>query len=111
MAEKLKVPASLFGNDWAAKSRSLKEAWDNSDEEVEIIHHFTILHKGWEMDNDGWIVSRSDGTLHYLTTSHGGWRIGTADDLIAVRKETEESLNGIKKALGNIEWRRQSGKD
>lgn len=99
MSKILKIPAPLFGKEWAVKSRSLKEAWDNYDEEVEILHEFTILHEGWEMDNEGYVVRRYDGSIHYLTTSHGWWQIDNIESLQRTLEKTEQSAIGIRKAI------------
>lgn len=38
-----------------------------------VIHEFTILREGWEMDNRGWVTKdRNTGKLLAWTTSHGG---------------------------------------
>jgi len=36
-----------------------------------FIYHFQVLHKGWEMDNDGWIVEDKTGLRHAVLQSHG----------------------------------------
>ena len=37
-----------------------------------ILGHATVLHIGWEMDNEAFVVVMRDGERVLLTTSHGG---------------------------------------
>lgn len=69
--------------------------------EYEIIHTFTILHNGWEMNNTAWIAKNKKGQLVLLSTSHGGLRDDGADlsALRRTREETQQSLDGIDKAI------------
>lgn len=64
-----------------------------------VLHKAIILHSGWEMDNEGWIVELEDGTIKGLTTSHGcsicEWSI---DDINSHILMTEESLTSLRKA-------------
>jgi len=59
---------------------------------------FKILHDGWEMDNEGWIIEHRDGRKELKTTNSGG----ECDmSLVALEKkiiETQDSLNGLIKA-------------
>ncbi len=64
-----------------------------------VVHTATLLHNGWEMDNQGWIVEFEDGQRAALTTSHGGvypWTKQEAEEKLA---ETEASAASIRKAL------------
>ena len=64
-----------------------------------IIHEASILHAGWEMDNEAWIVEMEGGEIVELTTSHGGicrWTRKEAEEKLA---ETEKSAESIRKAL------------
>lgn len=72
----------------------------------EIIHRFTILHSGWEMDNDGWVVKMADGSLKEFTTCHGSlcpWDIRGIEDKI---NETADSLKGLREALDILKPRK-----
>ena len=63
-------------------------------EEIEgsrVVLTFTILRKGWEMDNDGWVTE--DGGV--WTTSHGGLLRLDAGSLEWHIRETRESLDGL----------------
>ena len=60
-----------------------------------IIHEFTILHEGWEMDNLGWVMD--DGRIY--TTNHGGECEMPRQALLHKIKETKDSLRGLEKAL------------
>lgn len=64
-----------------------------------VLHTATLLYKGWEMDNHGWIVEIEDGSKLALTTSHGGlyrWAKKEAEEKL---RETEASAESIRKAL------------
>lgn len=55
----------------------------------------TILHEGWEMDNQAWIVEMDDGSQAVFTTGHGRvcrWS----------RKDAEESLVEIEASAASI---------
>lgn len=65
----------------------------------EVLHTATILHKGWEMDNEGWIAKMEDGTTKAFTTSHGGVYPWTKEELEKKIAETENSLAELKRAL------------
>ena len=34
------------------------------------IMQFTVLHEGWEADNEAWIMERADGSRYLMMTSH-----------------------------------------
>ncbi len=70
-----------------------------------VLHKAIILHSGWEMDNEGWIVELEDGTIKGLTTSHGCICEWSIYDVVSVCEFTEESLTSLRKAstiLGSI---------
>ena len=70
---------------------------------VPIIHTFTILYEGWEMDNLGWVTS--DGRV--WTTSHGGKPYEMdEEDLSEKISEAEFSLTGMRLA-GMLRDRKQ----
>jgi hypothetical protein len=65
----------------------------------EVVHTATILHTGWEMDNEAWIVDFEDDSRATVTTNHGGicqWSRQEAEQKLA---ETEASAASIRKAL------------
>ncbi len=68
------------------------------------IFTFTILHNGWEMDNEGWIIKGDNGNLEAFTTSHGGERVLTPEYLHEKIQETESSLNEMKAARVLMNW-------
>lgn len=43
------------------------------------LFHFKVLHEGWEMDNDAWVVELKDGSRTLVSTSHGGTYVTQAD--------------------------------
>jgi hypothetical protein len=66
---------------------------------AKVLHKATILHAGWDMDNEAQIVELDDGSRAALTTSHGvecAWTREMAEQKLA---ETEASAASIRKAL------------
>ena len=62
----------------------------------EVIKTFTILHDGWDTDNEGWITK--DGRI--WTTSYGGSPYEmSAEELGAKIRETSTSLTGLIDAI------------
>lgn len=61
-------------------------------------HFFIILHKGWEMDNFGYVEEddKYKRTLH--TTNHGKKCIMSKEQLLDKIEETKASLDGLLKA-------------
>ena len=64
-----------------------------------IVHTATLLHRDWEMDNEGWIVELEDGRFVALTTDHGGVHTWTKQEAEEKLAETEASAASIRKAL------------
>jgi len=55
-----------------------------------------VLHEGWEMDNEAWVVEDENGARELWTTNHGSpcpMTIADVDDHI---KESEESITQLK---------------
>jgi len=65
---------------------------------VKRIFEFTILHEGWEMDNDGWVTEDEKGVHELHTTNHGMATTMTKGELIGAIKETRDCLEGLLKA-------------
>ena len=66
--------------------------------ELKRIHTATILHEGWEMDNEMWVLESHNGLRSAYTTNHGsecGMTINDIDDAI---KEAQDSIDGLAKA-------------
>jgi len=60
-----------------------------------ILHTATILHSGWEMDNEGWVVLLKNEDIKFLTTDHGSvswWSIEEIEEKI---EETSKSLKSL----------------
>lgn len=71
---------------------------------TEIIAEGLVLHSGWEMDNDCWLVKMKDGQLRLFTTNHGSFYPMSDADLessIRVAEESLESLQIIRNKLLN----------
>jgi hypothetical protein len=65
----------------------------------QILHTATILHKGWEMDNEGWIIRFKGGIVQAITTNHGSPCPWTQEEAKASIAEAEASIESLKKAL------------
>ena len=65
---------------------------------MEKIFEFTVLHKDWELDNEGWIEKQDDGKLKLMTTNHNSICEMCLDEINEKITETEKSLNDLKKA-------------
>lgn len=67
------------------------------------IFRFKVLHAGWELDNECWIIENEDGRRE-RTTSH------TSECEMPVREleekiiETQESPDGLLKAKTLMNW-------
>ncbi len=67
-----------------------------------ILLTFPVLHRGWEMDNDAWLVEMADGSRQLFYTSHGGVypmkrgnlkkKIAEYESVIKLSKEALEML-------------------
>lgn len=62
------------------------------------IHHFKILHAGWEMDTKGHVEETPKGKRTLHTTNHGDECIMPKKELLAKIQETQDSLEGLLKA-------------
>ena len=74
---------------------------------VTVLCEYKILHEGWEMDNDGWIVSDEDGMIWLKETSHERYYYQCGDDAVSALRETikehEDVIKGQKKALSLLQ--------
>ena len=64
-----------------------------------ILHSFSILHNGWETDNEGWIVELPPKTKAAYTTNHGKPQLLQPQEIAEKLKETQESADALSKAL------------
>lgn len=64
-----------------------------------VLHTATVLHKGWEMDNQAWAVEFEDGTSGLLTTSHGALYVAELAELNEKLRETEASAASLRALL------------
>ena len=62
---------------------------------AETIFKATVMHNGWEMDNEAWILEYNGGYREIRTTSHGREYVMGVKELDEKIKETEGSLNGL----------------
>ena len=65
----------------------------------ETIFEFTILWKGWEMDNTGWIKRSKSGKTIVVFTSHGDEYVGTLEDLNIVLQRHVNVVSELKEAV------------
>lgn len=64
-----------------------------------VLKEATVLYRGWEMDNEGWLVQTDDGRILAVTTSHGQlceWKVEQVADALA---STEKSVSDLKTVL------------
>lgn len=63
-----------------------------------VIFTATVMHNGWEMDNEAWLVEMEDGKKLLLNTNHGGvYELAIADlrEKIAETEKSAESLRQL----------------
>ncbi len=71
----------------------------------EVVHEFTVVYIGWELDNAAAIARRDDGTLAVVSTSHTGLRVDEMrlKDLVKHRDETRAWAAGLETAVKLVE--------
>ena len=62
---------------------------------LKVISEFLILHEGWEMDNQGWVLE--DGSLR--ATNHGGLYVMDQRELEGFLRTTKEVVTGLEDAV------------
>jgi hypothetical protein len=55
----------------------------------------TVMHNGWEMDNEAWVKRDNDGDLHLISTSHGRIKNMSLEQLDLKIKETQNSVDEL----------------
>lgn len=68
------------------------------------IFRFKVLHAGWELDNEGWIIENEDGRRELRTTSHTNECEMPVRELEEKIIETQESLDELLKAKTLMNW-------
>ena len=66
---------------------------------LKLLYEFTILHKGWEMDNSGYIVKDQYDKNLIILTSHGNFYIGKKNQLEEKLLEYEKVTKETKEAI------------
>ncbi len=61
----------------------------------------TIMHTGWELDNEAWLVELDDGRKVALTTNHGGVCEMDIDEISEKYQETLSSAESINKLMAS----------
>ena len=64
-----------------------------------VLHTAKLLHDGWEMDNQGWIVELEDKRQIALTTDHGEVCVWTKEEAEEKLAETEKSALSLRSLL------------
>ncbi|MDA3877007.1 MAG: hypothetical protein PF483_07950 [Halothiobacillus sp.] len=67
-----------------------------------IIKVVPVLHKGWDMDNYGWLVRLEDGRYVALTTDHGRIVLWSIEDMREKMAEAQESMMAIAQTIGVV---------
>jgi hypothetical protein len=62
------------------------------------IHSALVLHEGWEMDNELWVLENDDGSRELRTTNHGGERKTNIQYIDEKIQEAERSIDELKEA-------------
>jgi hypothetical protein len=70
-----------------------------------IVMSAVILHTGWELDNEGWVIEDLDGNYLPVTTNHMGAQVWDTLELIHKIRETKESLISLEAVLALIPQR------
>lgn len=65
-----------------------------------VVLKFPVLHAGWELDNDGWLIERSGGEKVIVLTSHNSPYVAKADELQELAQSYEAALAPIRAFLG-----------
>jgi len=76
---------------------------------VKIVHIFTIMHKGWEMDNTAWIVELKDGRQKVVFSSNGMLYFAKKPEIEKKIRAYEDGLAGLRDAR-SVVCRAVSGK-
>lgn len=66
---------------------------------LKLLYQFTILHKGWEMDNTGYIVKDQNDNNLLLLTSHENFYFGKRNQLEEKLLEYEKIVKETHQAL------------
>lgn len=66
---------------------------------LKLLYQFTILYKGWEMDNIGYIVKDQHNNNLILLTSHGNFYFGKKNQLEEKLSEYEKVVKDTHQAL------------
>lgn len=67
-----------------------------------VLLEVPVLYRGWEMDNEGWIVEMNNGEIVALTTSHGtlcSWSLDKISESLADTKQSAEALTNALQLL------------
>lgn len=64
-----------------------------------ILLDVPVMYRGWEMDNQGWIVLMNNGSLKALTTDHGELCEWTMEQISKALADTIESAQALAEAL------------
>ena len=64
-----------------------------------VLSTATVMHVGWEMDNEAWAVEVDGGKRAIIGTSHGRAIVWDRKKAMAKLRETEKSAEGLRELL------------
>jgi hypothetical protein len=67
----------------------------------QVLYKATIMHTGWESDNEAWLVELEDGSRVVLTTNHGSVVEMSLDYVNKKLQETTNSIGSIRTLLAS----------
>lgn len=67
----------------------------------QVLYKATIMHTGWESDNEAWLVELADERRVVLTTNHGSVVEMSLDYVNKKLQETTNSIGSIRTLLSN----------
>jgi len=71
---------------------------------AKILHHASVMYRGWASDNDAWVVELDNGKHLAMCTSHGSPYPTRKSEMVEKLRETEESAAQIRKLIEMMGW-------
>lgn len=69
------------------------------------IYRFPVLKEGWEIDSNGWIAVRPDGTRTIILTNHGNEYEAAPEELHDLIRSYERVISDTKMGLDLLDQR------
>lgn len=70
---------------------------------VRVLDTATVLHAGWEMDNEAFAVELDDGSVCVLFTSHGSPYVASKSQVHGKIAETDDSAASLQRLLSLVQ--------